>query len=747
MAYQEIYRLQWTSFEGVDMIVHISDTTSGTTVTPNYHDLPLGEGSPLVIKIVDADDNKFTPIRAKQAIIRFLADTNYSMQTFMFGETNRWKVEVYVDSIANDPIFSGYLVTKDLREPFLAPTVYTVELTASDNLGLLKNIPLVKDDGTNPRGYFRIIDFVSWALRKTNLELDIVSVVNLFEENYSGSANATFASNYLWSKTFEAAINESEDCYAVLEKILFAFQCFLVQRNSEWWIIRVDEMNATYRRYSFTYDGTIFDISEIDLSKEIGRIEDIKLIEKDCNVSADDFHKYVKLKYPFQYPIEIPDNIDFERGTTWLSPISVDMSLYIRSYANLGSFPAAGEYDLTYKANDTGNYYKWNGTTYVLLTASEIPSGLGYVFEDWTLKKGNPDSPSVAPCNAYVAKITQYATEKARYVVLTNPTIASVSRSYVESNAIPVGRQDKFTCSVDFRFPTNITNGGAPQYVIMAIRLQGEDGSRWWLGRQVVNGSTTGEKWYPTNSTWTNNSFNPGPFMGLQFNGTIDTTQWQTCSFDAPPVPVNGEVYIQLCAMNSQSNSLSTWDDVDIHYTNLQFNYIPFINGSYQKYNAQYHKVSVTQNYKEVIDETVGISDSPKRLFKGALFKLQGSSYVPTGNWYNHLSGMTGELGLAPFGKYQVFSMWNQYRRPMRIFEGSLLGIDLSTENDLPDLVHRYVINAPSDHSAYKYFMLLSYEMDFKTCKWRGLFAEVYDTINGKIYVDAHEFKYITNNE
>jgi hypothetical protein len=182
--------------------------------------------------------------------------------------------------------------------------------------------------------------------------------------------------------------------------------------------------------------------------------------------------------------------------------------------------------------------------------------------------------------------------------------------------------------------------------------------------------------------------------------------------------------------MNSQSNALSTWDDIDIQYSKLVFNYIPFINGSYQKYSGHSHKVSQFGDYKVNIDEDVSISDSPKKLFKGAMIRKVGSQYVLTERWF--AGGDLSNQGLLttpvdpqfvhPFGFLQIYAYWNQYRLRMLQLAGSVLGLRLST-TDVPDIIHNYSIDAAAIETANKNLMLTSIDYEPKSGKVVSLFG------------------------
>jgi hypothetical protein len=740
MAYQVVYRFQAKNFEGTDIIIHVSDTTSGLG-TPVFTDLTL----------ISCESKVESPEQSKHAIIKttaltftFLSTSSTTLANFASGEDNRFLVEAYIDSTSN-LYYTGYLVTDATRQAFLQVYgTYGVELTATDGLAQLKEVTLVKDDGTNPRGYYKPIQYISWALAKTNLSLPINIADGICEENATNPATAGnwYNHTYVWAKTFEKEINVSIDCYGALETLLQGRVLF--QAFGEWYIIRTDEIdNTTHSVFRYSASGAFVIINNPSPVKNIGLSHPIKFIES-AEVFPERRYSYAQLTLNYDFPIEIVDNIDFARGTT-STATTVGMGFYIKSYANVFAFPTVGEFDLTYKALDTGNHYKYTASGYTLLTAPEIPVGTAYTWEDWTDKKGNPDSPSSTTSTTYIAKIRQYGIEKARYGVLTSPTVASVLRSYKESNPIYIHRGDKFVTSVDYRFPSNITNGGATYYVIMAVRLKGEDGSRWWLGRNVDGGGNpTSVRWLNAGSSWMNAyTFLPGPAQQIYFNGTYDLTEWQSVSWDAPPCPVSGDLYIELNAMNSQSNTGSTWDDVDIHYTNLQFEYIPMINGTYTKYDGHHHKVSKSGNLKANLQRDAGVGDYPKKLFKRGLFKLIGSSYIPTERFYNYNATTAGELTIAAFSKYQAFEFWNQHYKEFRIVEGQLLGLNSDTQpTNLPGLYHTYLMDYTDYHTTDKYYMILSYRMDLLSCRWDAVFAEAFDSTDPKVWTDTYEFKH-----
>jgi hypothetical protein len=59
--------------------------------------------------------------------------------------------------------------------------------------------------------------------------------------------------------------------------------------------------------------------------------------------------------------------------------------------------------------------------------------------------------------------------------------------------------------------------------------------------------------------------------------------------------------------------------------------------------------------------------------------------------------------------------------------------------------MYRYTLGDTSDHTSNRFFMLLNFEWNLRTCEWTGSFIEVYKTDVGKYYDDTDnlEIKYV----
>jgi hypothetical protein len=476
------YTLSFTNIEDAVCEVVIYDTASSGSANVDLE----GAETPLVINVVDNDADKFTPIKAKEAVIQFISTETENVSLFSSGDDNRWYVEISVDGSF---IFKGFLLMDDLWEPFLDPSIgNVVELVATDSLALLKDIALTKPDDTTPKGKFKIIEYIAWALSKTGLSLPI-NVCNGLTEYESGAVQM-YEATYLDAKTFEAEIGSCEDCYTVLEKIL-GEECFLTQSGGEWWIMRLDEFDTNVaRRAIFDEEGVYQSTSDVVLTQFIGYNTPMAFSEERTEVGKQRPLKFFRGTYMYEYPKEILDNIDWSRGD--------------------------------------------------LIGVISIPGGAAYEVADWDNYKGGYNGfPETAPFDpAYIKRLFEDGYEKERYVVLPIVPAGNGNGTFLRSNAIYVSVKDKFTAAIDFSFSPGNPSNRVISVGPMGWRLFGDSGTVWDLLRD--------SGWVQSSASTMPRG------IAYQYNtDNVDDTEWQTISKEAPPVPESGELRCYIIALGS----------------------------------------------------------------------------------------------------------------------------------------------------------------------------------------------------
>lgn len=709
-TYPQLYRIQFYTEEingtTEQVTVEITDTATLSDPAPEVIYLE-GGADPVRLSTVNNDRTPFQAIIARNATLTFLSTADYNSTTFSAGTDDRFAVDIYTSSTT---LFKGFLLMDEIEERFVNPAVAKneVQLKAIDNIGTLKEQELKDTTGDALEdGHYSLLYYIQNCLARTGLSLPINIAWNIWEEHFDTSVSA-IEQAYLHSLSFEKEIETKEDCYTVLDKIVRGLKARLFQLAGEWWLVRVHELRTsveTISRVTYAADGTLtgtYANHFIGAAVEAG--SGLFLAYANGTTTVQRQHKYVKDRERFETPKEVPRNSSFTRGSFFgvLDPYTP-----LLSFANASAFPAEGNGNVFYKANDTGLYYMWTGGGYDLKTAS------AFHFDYWTLEKFGGGLPNVT---AYIKRIyDERGQEDGRYLAIT----AGANEHWVKSEEIPLSYKDKFSFSVDWRLSENLNSGGYFTLHIAQIRLYGEDGTFWTL-----NGNENLEKigWVKTNAAF---SITNRYITTVYVPNDIDELQdWATVSVEAPPLPVAGKIYI-LLRKNGYNNTVETY------FSNLQFDYIPYIAGTYQKYSGQYDKVEQTAAYKANRDEEFYLYDSPKKLFKGAIKRDNGTDYVLPDLWTDDFSGNEMKLG-----KLLAYDEWNQVRKERVLITGATVKGFASKYSFLLSKVRML------DYSTTKWFLCLQEDYSVKKLEGRCDFVEVFDSGETNDYTTPHEFKY-----
>ena len=778
---------------GQEVIVKIIDVTDASD---EEIEIELAE-NPVTIRVIDNSEDKFTPIRSKACELRLHTSPNIDIMTFGGGGDNQYKVQIRMDSSDLD-VFEGWLSISDLRQDF-QPDPNVLVLTATDGLGFLKDVPLTDYYGNQFRGVHKLSTYIAGCLRKTGLDKSFIAEMNVKEStqatNYLGHMYNTI---YLDARTFMSSIDEYEDCFTVLEKILGEY-CELSQQKNEWYIRAIDEFDAQDSiQIRFNSAGEIqsqFPIVAYD--KLIGsnmNLYQMGFMNDDASMSLQRPYKYVRHFYNFETPIENVCNINFERGDF-----------------------------ITNLPDET-----INGITY---------NAKSYKIDCWKLTKGDPTTFDEYPSgDLYIKRLfDEYGREFSRYAVVKYPTVASEKQNVI-SEGIDVTIGDKFELSWDFAFSAQTGVGLSPMEV-GAVLLEGDDGSYWFLGDTGVNSSTSFNfpaddsdvmAWYQSNANWSTN------YKYFTINtdfGGFENTEFQTITINkVEPLPVSGKLYIMFIYGNR-----SQFSPDSLYLSNLNFDYKGKINGTYEIYTGLENKIEQAGDFKAKRDVEVFLSDGPNIAFKGCLKKRIGDIYLIGGaqktitfyngnyftlpgyytwlfekgmillisgttnnnsnnavvtnvaysiignvttvtlsittvaevdssyaistlryglteGFYNGAvfpSGPPGPDYIKPYGQIQTEAVWNQFNRVFTAFEGTIDGLDTYVKDgedriDIPDLMHSFFIMDAHPGTNNKKFKLLHMDQNYDLCEWGLFLVEVYDSTIPKVYT-GHSFKYLQN--
>lgn len=186
-----IYRMEWMMANDLTLI---TANIYKTTVQIEDDEIPevinlKPSGNPMSMSVIDNNKDKFSVFRSKQVILEFISENSKDFSTFCDEPDNTFYVEILSD--APEFLFKGYLSVADMSQNFL-PHPNIVQLTVTDHLGMLGDIPWTDDDGNIPKGKYKLSKILSQCFKKTLLNLPFKVANNLRHGSGTFTYNATF---------------------------------------------------------------------------------------------------------------------------------------------------------------------------------------------------------------------------------------------------------------------------------------------------------------------------------------------------------------------------------------------------------------------------------------------------------------------------------------------------------------------------------------------------------------------------
>ena len=517
---------------------------------------------------------------------------------------------------------------------------------------------------------------------------------------------------YLEARTFEDKLGTLLDGYTILEKIL-GQSCFIQQFRGDWWIVRVKELRNDFIQYVATFDntGALTTTSTRNIESAIGLkdvngtpfpgVPDAKSffsLAQTTRTNSRPFKSY-ELDFNFALPIEILCNMDFSRGTVWMS-------------------------DLPDEIDDDG-VTTLQCKKYLLDT------------DCWLLQRGAGPTWGPTSSEAYVKKRFYYNYEKDHWCVLTLGPVNP--KTYIESEGVPMGVKDKFNFSFDWSVTQDVSGGSGLNNPICSIWLSGDDGSFWKFLPNPTVGNDVKGSWVTTSYS---DEYGLNTCILTPVDFSANNYDWVSINVDAPPLPVSGKVRFRLHASGVVSTS-DCW--FDIRLQNIALDYYPFIGGGYANFSGQYFKTTLAANYKTTEKQEIFICNSPKPIYKGSLLKKTNvGTYVLCNLFYDgqeYLYANDGENNLMAYGEQLVRACHNQYRNGDEMYRLTAQGLGgYYNPNPTQRMFNRD--NEPTTNN--KAFMIVGMSQDWNVCEWSGTMILNFDSVKGYVKDDPFEFKLIT---
>jgi hypothetical protein len=456
----------------------------------------------------------------------------------------------------------------------------------------------------------------------------------------------------LHHRTFLKSPNEFVSCYEALEKILFGFT--LYQWQEQWVISYRGEMFNSFGPqvgyYNYDKDGEFEDAGEDFLGAiNIGKDEAIHPVNANQMVSWQPGNVSVKTNYKY----EVPENL-----------------------VNNEKLQELGDLQLLTSGPDYRTFEIVGWTQYHKNIALQEPIS------------------NLAPSIRVVQNPYGFEIDRHYRIPHDSASTAGHLRNYImhDNTDLYVEPGDVMSVNVSWRTNRQVESN----MYFMQIALYAFSAPLGTFTYLYLN----------HDGRWSNDPTLPGGAIiqtGYLDNGSEKrkTTDWMQGGISDFVIPQRGQLFI---ALGAKYPSQAPGDYVD--YKGIDIVYNAFKEGDKRNtVKGDYWRTDQAQNIKDALEEETAISDSIRRIFKGALWQEDGTSLTnPT--WYRKGDPTKTHhyKSLINWTKYQLY--YRRFKRITGTFRGTLaLSDNFETPYRLPfhkhfrfsnDFVNRmYLLTGP----------------------------------------------------
>lgn len=617
-------------------------------------------------------------------IVRVSHDTPIDNETFLSDYYDEWKVVIKDD---DQIVFTGFIEPSQGGYLFKGKP-YDVTIRATDGLKLLSESTLSDVNGDEFNGLHTLMEYVAGALTKTNTELPIRLYCNIYEiawNTRSDDIDADFFNQgALDYRTFLKSPGVFCSCLEALEIILKeGFKIF--QWNGKIVIVCIPEQQFTigpewyYTDYSYIGESPVGALEESNQC-EIGKHKLIQPIDLSGLISWDFPVKSVKHSFKFDVIHNLIDNENINRKGDLIAPLS----------------------------------------------------GVGYSaweLVDWSTWEGDPTTFFVygGTKNAYIkTTYDAYNVEQDRFFVIEYDSAAPGDLRFQirhDNSDFFVKQGDKISISaaVKTKQPNNVTETAPMVRVVVFIGGATTTATNYWSLKN--------------DGTWQNDD---QAIFGRS-DDAANSIMWKDNSVTDSIIPATGIMYIYL-GMGSHSFAGSNQEG---HYKFPSITYKPYLVGSNESVKGDHWLTSQDLNVKGSIEETVGISDSPRQIIKGSLYKGTTDYLLTTYEW-----GYADEPKVNHYKSLLNYGRYNLGKRRYKKFNGTFKGVKMQSENEIASSI----VNPLGFHKHFKfvedpidrYFVLVPpLSIDYTKGRFTGTFSEVMkDADDYDQDADTHQHNY-----
>lgn len=637
------------------------------------------------------DDDPFQPVKGSTCKIGIINDGSVSLNDFYSDEDFTFRVEVRRNE-TDDALFIGYVLQDDCRE-LQVDFMHEIFITASDNLGLLKDISLLEASNkygvlTNHTGIdlntiagnFNTIcsfdprvavlqpgdKFIvasgglagTWTVTSITIDPTYGYYINVLEGTYVYVASYTTDVEWIEPTVINGYIN----LLTVVRLCFLATQLELVGFNAIAKILPKDK--DTERWLEDTY------ILGESFRKDNNWMSCYDVLESICKrFKASAFQAYGEwwiVRWGEMYMQAGPD-IDtmamlgdkYNGDFVWINEISYtdysfsllqdDIETGLEKAIDRPIQFSSEQFDYVQPEdllknlnfNELGElqnqYISGSNTIYEY----RLPYWNNLDYNNWFLR---------------IVKETSTNNEIERYVVIKNSITGPVISSDVQLNM-----GDKI--NYNFSYRTDISQPGNVINVFVV---------------KITDGTNT--NYVHEDKTWQNT-------IGFSYNvlSGDNTNQWHNVQIESNSIPFDCilTVYLTVCTFSSG----------ETHYKDLSFNVINSVSGS-TKIIGHVHKDSNNLSVKKTTDINIDMDDAPRGSIAGCLFTFDYTGLVrnKTTAWiYNGLGVFDGKLGYLTTLEQMMIN-----HTARSLYYGSILKIWFGSLDDIRFISNFFVFNVLS---------------------------------------------------
>lgn len=744
MAYNLRYFINYMdNASGLPVVVNIS--------FPDFADTALElipADTPCMVSELNSDQNIFSCIRAKEFRIKFVTDNNIypGINEFATNSDNDWKIDI----LFNGALWlTGFILTDQISEGWYTDnTNHYIELVATDNLGTLKKLSLKDMDGNDfvPTIKQFLIDIIKPALNQAIANLSINIFDNLFEVGFTDrtesvttlyegfnmlSATASTKEFAFYAAptyfhigdTFVLTGTLSNDgtytVTAVGPDLITAYITVLETVVDETYIEGVDFEITHLKRENDSYQQCMVDMRTFTLS--YNTFEDAytvltKILESRNSVLFQHLGEWYIVRVSELFRSDVINGTRYSADGPITAIINASWTANVNQSGDI--IPVEQFMIKSFLNPVLSNKVTYNYRSYDELLCNEFfqrgaigldtSSVKEYDVDCWghyivPLAGTNP-STVIFRRREVIDPATGVILEN--YIFLEHEPGTTGGGSFIRSEETQVNKDDKITIS----FNRRLKNGyvGNVREGVAVVMLRGYNSVNYTFGDDGI--------WHVANSTFSN-----ARAIFLFVGSDENTGDWKEVKVTSEYVPADGD--LQVVLMESSQYNLTGQES---QFKDFKLTVLHYIEGkTAADVDGDYHKLTLATQLKDTAEYEVFLSDSPKYLFKGALFEADGVTL--TRLWYEADFPDTQ----YPIKRFNAIDHYRMSNRNMIKAEGDFYKWVKGGEpiNSVQKIT---ITNGDSNKRFLPAFIR---DLDTSASRFSSLFIEVFDTTKEATHV------------